>query len=98
MLITYFRDTDPFQFYAWKTQGFIGWVVRFVQIDGCARGKLSRRFKSNLLSSQDSFDEEDPTSSSSPSWFRQQYSKGSKNNRTGNQGTRSCVFLRGCSY
>ncbi|KAJ6362043.1 hypothetical protein OIU78_002446 [Salix suchowensis] len=27
-----------------------------------------------------------------PSWFRQQYSKGSKNNRTGNQGTRSCGF------
>ncbi|KAF9680713.1 hypothetical protein SADUNF_Sadunf06G0150200 [Salix dunnii] len=41
-------------------------------------------------SSQDIFDEEDPTSSSGPSWFRQQYSKGSKNNRTSNQGTRSC--------
>ncbi|KAJ9184683.1 hypothetical protein P3X46_004386 [Hevea brasiliensis] len=35
---------------------------------------------------RDDFDEDDPPSSRSSSWFRKQYSKGSRQNRTPNQG------------
>ncbi|XP_011033206.1 PREDICTED: uncharacterized protein LOC105131765 isoform X2 [Populus euphratica] len=37
----------------------------------------------------DGFDEEDPSSSSGPSWFRQQYSKGSRKDMNDNQRTTS---------